>query len=257
VQTGERRSDRLRNGPECIHGFIFDMDGTIVDNMRVHERVWIAFLDELGVRITPEVFHREASGKTTAQILRRFVGDHLSRAEIEALDERKEARYREVYGPDLRPLAGLRRFLEAARREGVPMALATSAGMTNIEFVLGGLGLAPFFDVRVCAGDVSRGKPDPEIYLLTARRLGVEAGRCIVFEDSRAGIEAVRRAGMRAVALATTLEPEAFAGNPAVIRVVRDFTPLEPGPIVAEAFGSRGGATPGGRARSTDRGGAA
>jgi HAD superfamily hydrolase (TIGR01509 family) len=218
--------------------FIFDMDGTIVDNMRVHERVWIEFLSALGIRVTAETFHREASGKTTEQILMQWIGDHLTDFEIASYSERKEARYRDLYRPELEAVEGLSAFLDESRRLGVPLALATSGGKPNIDFVLGGLGIAECFAVVVGAEEVTHGKPHPEIYTVTARKLGVEARRCLVFEDSLVGIQAVSRAGMKAVALATTVDPREFRHNPTVIRIARNFTDLRPGELLEETIES-------------------
>lgn len=208
--------------------FIFDMDGTLVDNMDVHTEVWLRMLREQGVEIDAETLRPRMSGKTNARILREFIGDHLSPQHVAALVERKEAIYRTLYAPHLEPVAGLLPFLEASQRLGVPMAVATSAGMDNVHFVLDGLALRDFFRVVVSDEDVERGKPDPEIFLLAAERLGIPPHRCLVFEDSPSGIEAAGRAGMGVVALATTAAPQEFAFLEPVVRVARDFTELEP-----------------------------
>lgn len=213
---------------DLIEAFIFDMDGTIVDNMGFHSQVWVEFLAELGVSLTPTEFHRLTGGMTNRQILRQMIGDHLSDPEIAAYSEQKEVRYRSVYRNHLKPVAGFMGFLEEARRLGAPMALATSAERPNIQFILGGLGIESVFRAVVGAEEVERGKPDPEMFLKAAGRLGVDPERCLVFEDSSAGLKAAHRAGMRAVALATTTAPEVLRGLPGVVRVAEDFTTLDP-----------------------------
>ena len=105
----------------------------------------------------------------------------------------------------LRPLIGLPEFLQQARAAGMRLGVATAADLVNAAFVLEGIGLRQVFDVIVTADDITRGKPDPEIFLLAAQRLGVPPGRCLVFEDAPMGIEAARRAGMLAVALTTSI----------------------------------------------------
>lgn len=207
---------------------LFDMDGTLVDNMPFHERTWLAMLADGGVEIGPDEFHRRAAGRTNPDILREFFGDRLTSDERNRWAERKEARYREEYAPHLRALDGLDQFLAAAHRLGIPLALATSGNAPNIEFVLEGLGIRDLFDATVSGDEVRRGKPDPEMFLTAAERLGVAPQGCIVFEDSLAGVEAARRAGMRTVVLATGPTPLDVAGRPDVLRVVPNYLGLDP-----------------------------
>jgi beta-phosphoglucomutase len=212
--------------------FIFDMDGTLVDNAGFHTQVWLQMLAEIGVRLTAKEFHRRTSGKRNAQILREILGPELSDEEIASYAERKELLYRVAYGPHLKLVAGLDGFLEGARRLDVPMAVATSANRCNIEFVLGGLGIESYFRVVIGAEDVSVGKPHPEAFLTAARRLGVAPERCLVFEDSPVGVEAAHRAGMKAVALTTTVDARVFQGLPAVVQIVDSFEGLNPRSLV-------------------------
>jgi beta-phosphoglucomutase family hydrolase len=208
--------------------FIFDMDGTLVDNMSFHERTWLDLLAGCGVAVTAEEFHRRASGRTNPDILREFLGDRIAAEEVADWTERKEALYRDSYRPHLRAIDGLEHFLAAAHRLGVPLAVATSGTPGNVEFVLEGLGFGPLFATVVTGDEVTRGKPDPEMFLTAAARLGVEPGNCLVFEDSRAGVEAGLRAGMRVVVIETTPGIREMEGQPGVVDVVPDFTGLDP-----------------------------
>jgi len=214
-----------------IKAFIFDMDGTVVNNMGVHFQSWRLFFAELGVAISDQELRRQVNGQPNAAILREVLGSHLSEAEIARLGQRKETLYRDLYRQQIRPLPGLLAFLREAERLGTPMALATNAHRDNVDFVMGNLGIVSFFRVIVSAEDVRRAKPDPEVYLIAARRLGVSAGQCLVFEDSRPGIEAARRAGMCVIALATTHAPDELQGLP-VLQVVADYTRLHPATLL-------------------------
>ena len=207
--------------------FILDMDGTLVDNMGFHLQAWRVFLADLGVEISPEDFLHRTGGMQNPQILRMMLGDDLSEAEIADLAERKEVVYRELYRPHLAPVAGAIDFVHRARERAVPLALATSAEQPNIDFILEGLGLASTFDAVVGAEDVERGKPHPEIFLTAAEGLGIEPDGCLVFEDSRSGIEAAHRAGMAVIALATTHRAGELEDLPGVAEVVEDFTALD------------------------------
>ena len=213
------------------NAFLFDMDGTLVDNMAFHCRTWLELLEREGHPITEEQFYQEASGKTNREILRQYLGEHLTDADCAAYAKRKEELYREVYTPHLAPIAGLVPFLDKAKAAGIALALASSAGENNIRFVLQGLGLESYFEVTVRGDEVAKGKPDPEIFLTAAARLEVSPENCVVFEDAFAGIEGAGRAGMSVVALATTLTPEQMADIPHIVRIVTDYIDLEPGDL--------------------------
>ena len=208
--------------------FLFDMDGTLVDNMAFHCRTWRELLEREGQSISEDQFYREAAGKTNPEILRKYLGDHLTDADCADYATRKEALYRELYAPHLAPIAGLIPFLEKAQSAGIALALATSAGEKNIRFVTQGLRLESYFEATVRGDEVTRGKPDPEIFLTAAARLGVLPEKCVVFEDAFAGIEAAGRAGMPVVALATTLRREQMTDIAHIVRIATDYTGFKP-----------------------------
>jgi beta-phosphoglucomutase family hydrolase len=208
--------------------FIFDMDGTMIDNMPFHIQTWLAFWQELGISMTEAEFHRRLSGKTNAETLREVLGPDVPAAEMARLARRKEVAYRELYRPHMRPVAGLPAFLQAARSLGVKTAVATSAGPDNVTFVLQGLNLADQFDAIVGAQHVQNGKPHPDIFLVAAERLQTPPAACLVFEDSHAGIEAARRAGMDVCVITTALTDAQARVLPHVIDSAPDFTGLDP-----------------------------
>ena len=216
--------------------FIFDMDGTLVDNMRIHNRIWSNLLAQKGLVIGEEEFHRQTTGKTTPEILRMLFGSQMSEEEILQFAEHKEELYRKDFRPFLHPVPGAEGFLAEARRLGVAIGLATSAGKKNIDYVLSGTSLTRYFDVVVSGEDVRRGKPDPEIFILAAKKLNVPVGQCLVFEDSPLGIEAARLAGMQAVAITTTIPADEFVKLNNVIRVEKDFTEMEPSQFVSRCL---------------------
>ena len=206
--------------------FIFDMDGTIVDNMAFHTQSWMTFFERRGHQLDAEAFFLSTAGRQGHEIIRTYLGDGFSDSEHVALMAEKEAVYRELYGPHLAMVAGFDALLEAARLDDVALAVGTAAPNENIAFTLDGLDLRRRFDAIVGAGDVRRGKPHPDVFLMAAQRAGALPGHCIVFEDAPLGVEAARRAGMRAVVLSTTLPAAAFAEFDNVICVARDFSAL-------------------------------
>jgi beta-phosphoglucomutase family hydrolase len=207
--------------------FIFDMDGTIVDNMAYHTQSWIRFFEGRGMSIDADEFFRATAGRQGKEIIRAQLGEHLGDEEVQRLNLEKEAVYRELYGPHRETVAGFDALVARARTQGVVLAVATSAPNANIEFTLDGLDLRRHFDVVVGAADVVRGKPNPDGFLLAAERCGVAPEHCIVFEDAPLGVEAARRAGMRCVVLTTTLPAEAFAEFDNVIAIAADFSALD------------------------------
>lgn len=208
------------------HAFIFDMDGTIVDNMAYHTRSWVEFFQRRGRSIDPDEFFRKTAGRQGREIMRLYMGEHLTDEEVKLLNEEKEAVYRELYAPHRATITGFDDLLVKAKACDVALAVATSAPNANIDFTLDGLNLRRHFDVVVGAVDVARGKPEPDAFLLAAERCGAQPGNCIVFEDAPIGVEAARRAGMRCVVLTTTLPAEAFAEYENVIHIVSDFSQL-------------------------------
>jgi beta-phosphoglucomutase family hydrolase len=206
---------------------IFDMDGTLVHNMPIHNQAWQETLAEAGVQIDMDEFNRTTTGKKTSEILYRMLGAQLSDSDLAYWSDRKEALYRERFSCCREPLPGLLHLLEQARTLGLPMAVATAAPPENIPFILDELDLRRYFTAVVGGHDVREGKPHPEIFLKSARTLGVEPAGCLVFEDALGGIEAARRAGMDAVMLCTTIDAQEVAGLPHVQVAVPDFTHLD------------------------------
>jgi beta-phosphoglucomutase len=179
------------------------MDGVIVDSNPHHRLAWEAFNRRYGMETT-ESMHQRMYGKRNDQIVRDFFGAELSAEEVDARGAAKEALYREMVAGRVESMLvpGLREFLE--RYRDVPKAVASNAEPANVEFLLEQSGLRPYFSVVLDGHQVSHPKPNPEIYLLAAKLLGVDPLSCIVFEDSYSGVEAGKAATMRVIGLSTT-----------------------------------------------------
>jgi beta-phosphoglucomutase-like phosphatase (HAD superfamily) len=212
--------------------FIFDIDGTIIDSMGFHQRSWEVFLARRGVPAAGEDFFRRTAGRTGVEVMRELFGP-LADADARSFVSEKEAIYRELFAPEFREIAGFTAFARNAKSAGLRLACATAGDPENIAFALGGLALQEFFDAAVGAHDVARGKPEPDLFLLAAARLGVEPGECLVFEDAPLGLEAARRAGMRAVAIASTLAADELGAPAHVVARAADFTTLDPRALAA------------------------
>jgi beta-phosphoglucomutase family hydrolase len=200
-----------------IRALIFDMDGVIVDSNPTHRIAWVEYTRRFGIAATEDM-QRRMYGRCNDEIVRDFLGEGLSDREVLEHGAAKERLYRELMAPHLSEsvLPGLREFLGV--RESVPRAVATNAESANLDFVLDGVGLRSLFRVALSGEDVQRPKPDPEIYLLAASRLGAAPAECIVFEDSDAGVASGVAAGMRVVGVSTT-----HATLPGAAVMIRDF----------------------------------
>jgi beta-phosphoglucomutase len=182
---------------------IFDMDGVLVDSNPAHREAWEAFNRRYGLETTDDM-HRRMYGKRNDQIVRDFFGESLTEEEVAARGAAKEQLYREMIGDRLEEILvpGIREFLE--RYQAVPKAIATNAEPANVDFLLDQADLRRYFQVVVDGHQVKHPKPNPEIYLRAAERLGAEPRDCIVLEDSYSGVEAARAAGMRIIGVRTT-----------------------------------------------------
>jgi HAD superfamily hydrolase (TIGR01509 family) len=200
---------------------MFDLDGVIVNSNPVHSACWREYLGGFGIE-PPDDFDERMYGRRNDEIVRLVFGEGLEQAEVLRRGAEKEALYRTRIGPVLERhlVAGVARFLD--RHRDVPKAVATNGERANMEFVLNQGGVAGYFQATLNGEQVSRPKPDPEIYLRTAELLGVPPRNCIVFEDSNAGVQAALAAGTRVVGLTTT-HPEL----PGTHLTVRDFADPE------------------------------
>lgn len=211
--------------------FIFDMDGTLVDNMRFHTEAWRTLIEENGFEFDERKFLVETAGQTNREIIPSVFGT-VSNERLNELALRKEELYREVYVHHRKPVEGLVDFLETAGGLGIKMAVATAASPPNMAFILDGLSLRKYFGAITTAADVRRGKPDPEIFLLSADRLGVEPRNSIVFEDAFFGFEAAKRAGMKAIGITTVNSHDEIMKSEGVVEAHADFSDLDPSEIV-------------------------
>jgi beta-phosphoglucomutase len=203
---------------------IFDVDGVLVDSYGAHLRSWVLMAREHGLEITEDEF-ASTFGQTSREIIARFWGPDLDAAAREALDARKEAIYRDLVRADFPAMDGAVELIDALVAAGFALAVGSSGPPENIELTLDRLGRRACFQVEVTGRDVTRGKPDPQVFEIAAARLGAPADRCIVVEDAPVGIAAARAAGMASVALVGTAPPERLAAADLVVRSLRDLDP--------------------------------
>jgi beta-phosphoglucomutase-like phosphatase (HAD superfamily) len=204
---------------------VFDMDGTMVDSMPAHAKSWDMFRQRHGLGISVEEILRRTTGRNGIECVRDLLGQHLPEDEARRLIDEKEADYRAIFARDFREVAGFAEFAGRAQERGLAIAVATAGDRNNVEFVLARLKLRQPPQAQVRGDQGLPGKPEPDIFLKAAKMLGQAPADCIVFEDAPFGIEAARRAGMRAVAICSTHRADELAG-PHVIASARDYREL-------------------------------
>ncbi len=215
--------------------FIFDMDGTLVDNMHFHTEAWGKMLAENGVEMNAHDFLVKTAGKTNREILPTVFGE-ISDERITELGMGKESLYQELFLPHREVVKGVIEFLAASKSLGIKMAVSTAAPVMNVEFILDGLDLRKYFQAVVTAADVKEGKPNPEIFLKSAEKLNVEAQSCLVFEDAIGGFEAAHRAGMKSIGIATVNSIDEILKLDSVVEAHDDFTELKPQNLIEKYF---------------------
>ena len=212
--------------PATAKAVVFDMDGTLVDNMHIHMQAWFDFLSRYGIRTTEEEFHAKNAG-TITEIIPRFFPEVTDPAEILRLGMEKEQVYRSLYSGQVTPLPGLVEFLDRLDAAGIPAGLATAADRLNIDFTIDELGIRDRFRAITGAEQVQKGKPDPDVYLKTAASLGIDPADCVAFEDSLPGIRSALSAGMRVVGVSTTHRREELQHLP-LLHIIADYRTGDP-----------------------------
>jgi beta-phosphoglucomutase family hydrolase len=207
-----------------MKAFIFDLNGTMINDMPYHTKAWQNLLNnELGGNFTWEQVKPQMYGKNPEVLIRMFGPDRFTMEEMHHLSLEKEKKYQQEFLPYLELLPGLQDFLESAYQKGIPMAIGSAAIPFNIDFVLDNLHIRHYFKAIVSADDVELSKPHPETFLKAAQLLNADPKDCVVFEDVPKGAEAAANAGMNAVIITTTHEPEEFKYLSNILHFAADF----------------------------------
>jgi beta-phosphoglucomutase len=196
---------------------IFDMDGVIVDSNPIHKTALILFCKQHGFNLTDSELRNKIYGRANKDWLPELFQFDLSPEEYEKLGKEKETLFRKMYDPIIKPVTGLINFLEKLQLNKIPCAVATSAPPENVEFTLNKTGTRKYFKTIVHEKMITKGKPDPEVFLKTISEIGFPPAKCVVIEDSLAGIEAAKSAGTKVIALTTTLSRSELFGSDMII----------------------------------------
>lgn len=202
---------------------LWDLDGVLIDSGRLHYITWQKILEEAGFPFTEEDF-KATFGRNNHGVLTHVLGHPPTEEFLADTAERKEALFREILPGKLTVLPGVLHWLAWFRDQGFKQAVASSAPPQNIEVMIDDVGIRPYFDY-LAAGGYLASKPDPAVFLLAARELGVEPANCLVIEDSHAGVEGAKRGGMKCIAVETTHSARSLDGADAIVHRLTDLTP--------------------------------
>ncbi|MDO4782416.1 MAG: beta-phosphoglucomutase [Capnocytophaga felis] len=206
-----------------MKAYIFDLDGVIVDTAKFHFLAWKKIGEEFGFELTHEL-NEQLKGVSRVDSLTKILGwagVSVSSEKFDELATRKNTDYlsyvEKMNENDILP--GVKTFLEKAKKENIGIALGSAS--KNARPILQKLGIISYFDVIVDGNDVTKAKPDPEVFVIAAQKLGVDNEKCVVFEDSEAGIQAAKTAGMKAIGIGSpevlTQADEVFSGFDAIL----------------------------------------
>jgi beta-phosphoglucomutase len=211
-----------------VRAVIFDVDGVLVDSYGPHFRSWRELAAESGVTFTEAQFV-ETFGKTSRDIIRRVWGDDAcDERRVRHLDDRKEALYRRIVSRDFPAMDGAPELIEALHHAGFVLAVGSSGPPENVELVLERLGKRALVAATVTGADVTRGKPDPQVFRIAAERLAAAPAECVVVEDAPDGVRAARAAGMAVVTLLSTGRREADFADASPDLIVASLRELSP-----------------------------
>lgn len=212
--------------------FLFDLNGTMINDMPYHVKAWYRILNDFGAKISMERTKEECYGKNH-ELLERIFPGRFTRKEKDEISLEKERQYQQSFRPHLQLLPGLHEFLQQTYDAGIKMAIGSAAIQFNIDFVIDNLGIRKYFDALISADDVQISKPDPETYLKGAHQLNIEPSQCLVFEDAPKGVESALNAGMKTYVITLMHTKEEFNDYLNIIGFSKDFENMIPQSLVS------------------------
>jgi beta-phosphoglucomutase len=212
--------------------FLFDMDGVLIDSNPYHKIALKQFCKKHGHDLDEEQLRAKIYGRTNRDWITNVFGN-IGEEQLRAYADEKESLFRQLYANDIEPLKGLIPFLDQLNKASIKRAIGTSAPRANVDFTLSSTGMAPYFDTILDESFVTKGKPDPEIYVKAAAALGFAPANCIVLEDSLSGVAAGKAAGCKVVGISTTHTALELAESDFVVADFEGITPLQ---LIKELF---------------------
>ncbi|MFL5809328.1 MAG: HAD family hydrolase [Flavisolibacter sp.] len=211
-------ADKTKN----YKAFIFDLNGTMIDDMQYHIHAWHRILNALGANISLQRTKEECYGKNHELLERIFPGVY-SEEQKNRMSIDKEKQYQQEFRPHLKFIEGFDSFLRSAHQMGIKTAIGSAAILFNIDFVLDGLNIRNLIDAIVSADDVKESKPHPETFLRCAELIAIDPKDCLVFEDAPKGVEAAQNARMDCIVITTLHQVEEFAVYKNIVGFIKNY----------------------------------
>ena len=181
-----------------IKGIIFDMDGTIVDSLPYHHEAWKIFFNENKVENFSEKLNQYKGGGTL-DLMRTVYGNQYSKKELKKMSEDKEMIFRKIYKGEIKQILGFKKFLDELKSKDIMVGLASNAIRKNVSMIINELGIYDHFDSVICGDEVTKGKPNPEMFNKTIDRFNINKSECLIFEDSLEGVLAAKNSGIKVI----------------------------------------------------------
>lgn len=212
-----------------LQAVIFDMDGVICHTNPFHSIAFQQFFAKRNLNPSEAEYAEHMYGKNNGYILSHFLGRKIEGEELTLLEDEKEGLFREIYKSEVNPIDGFMDFFQLLKKEGLSTAVATSAPRANLDLIIGTLKIGDQMQSQLASEDVAQHKPDPEVYLKTAAKLGVKPENCVVFEDSFSGVSAGLNAGMKVVGVLSSHSEDEL---PPCDLYIKDYRELEIGDLI-------------------------
>jgi len=209
-----------------LKAIIFDLDGTLVDSLPYHHESWRIFFknNNLEEHDFSEVL-KEYKGGGTLELMTSVFGDMYTKDELKKMTDDKEIIFRDIYKSKIYPIEGLNKFLDNLKENNILLSIGSNAIRKNVLMTIEELGITDYFSSIICGDEVSKGKPDPEMYLKTLSNLKMDKNECIIFEDSIEGVTAAKNAGIKSIGVTSSQSSEILKSVGA-FKTINDYTEI-------------------------------
>jgi HAD superfamily hydrolase (TIGR01509 family) len=209
-----------------LKAIIFDLDGTLVDSLPYHHESWRIFFknNNLEEHDFSEVL-KEYKGGGTLELMTSVFGDMYTKDELKKMTDDKEIIFRDIYKSKIYPIEGLKQFLDNLKENNISLAIGSNAIRKNVIMTIEELSLTNYFSSIICGDEVSRGKPDPEMFVKTLSNLNVSRDECIIFEDSIEGVKAAKNAHIKVIGVTSSQSSEKLKSVGA-FKTIDDYTKI-------------------------------
>lgn len=209
-----------------LKAIIFDLDGTLVDSLPYHHESWRIFFknNNLEEHDFSEVL-KEYKGGGTLELMTSVFGDMYTKDELKKMTDDKEIIFRDIYKSKIYPIEGLNKFLDNLKENNILLSIGSNAIRKNVLMTIEELGITDYFSSIICGDEVSKGKPDPEMYLKTLSNLKMDKNECIIFEDSIEGVTAAKNAGIKSIGVTSSQSSEILKSFGA-FKTINDYTEI-------------------------------